>query len=445
MYLIGNGRLYSRDETRPYIENGAVLTEGNKIIAVGTTEELQKNYPNATFIDAKQQLIMPAFTNVHNHIYSAFARGLAIKNYAPKNFIDILEGLWWNLDDHLTLDNTKYSAQATYINCIENGVTTIFDHHASYGQIKGSLMAIANEAKAFGIRSCLCYEISDRRGEAKMKEAVQENVDFIQYANDDDSGLIKGMMGLHASFTLSDETLRYCESKRPEGVGYHVHIAEGPVDEEDCVAKYGMRVAERFEKFGILGPKSLAGHCIYVNDHEMEILKNTGTAVIHNPESNMGNAVGCPDVIKLFAKGIDLGLGTDGYTNDVMESYKVANVLQKHFHQNPDVAWVEIPTMLFDNNHQIANRYFDIPLGKLKEGYAADIILVDYLPLTPMDVNNLNSHMLFGVNGSMVTTTIGNGKLLMQDRKLINIDKEAVLKECRNQAAGLWHRVNERR
>lgn len=442
MIIIGNGKLFTRDKEQPYFENGGVVLDGKLIKEVGETNDLLTRYPDAQYIDAKQQMIMPAFINTHNHIYSAFARGLTINGHNPKGFLDILEGLWWNLDNHMNLQDTRYSAEATYLNCIENGVTTVFDHHASYLQTKGSLKEIADVSKKYGIRSCLCYEVSDRNGEEAMKQAVLENENFIKYANQDDSDMLKGMMGLHASFTLSDETIRYCKEHTPANTGYHVHIAEGIEDEEDSIKKYNCRTVERLARLGILGDKTVAGHCIHVNEKEMDILKETNTAVIHNPESNMGNAVGVPDVIKMYEKGILLGLGTDGYTNDVLESYKVANCLQKHTHQDPNVAWTEIPEMLFENNAKIANRYFKTPLGKLKEGYSADVIVVDYTPLTPMNEQNVNSHIVFGINGSMVTTTVGSGKVLMKDRKLVGINKGEVLAKCRNQAADLWKRIN---
>lgn len=442
MYLIGNGKLFTRDANNPYIECGGIIVEGTLIKEVGNFEDLKIKYPDAEIVEANNQIIMPAFINAHNHIYSSFARGLSIKNHNPKNFIEILEGLWWNLDNHLTLDNDKVSAKVTYLNCIENGVTTVFDHHASYKMTEGSLMELAKVAKDFKIRTCLCYEVSDRNGEEEMKKAVKENVDFIHYANNDTSDMIKGTMGLHASFTLSDETLRYVVEQNPEGAGYHIHIAEGMTDLEDSLEKHGVRTVERLNSLGILGPKTVAGHCIYIDDNEIDILKKTDTMVVHNPESNMGNAVGAPDVLKIFNKGILIGLGTDGYTNDMIESYKVANILQKHMHKDPNCAWSEIPTMLFENNAKIANRFFSTPLGKIKEGYAADIIFVDYDPITPMDENNLNSHILFGMNGYSVTTTICNGEILMKDRKLLYINKEEIMKESRKESADLWQRIN---
>ena len=190
MLVIGNGRMITRDASNPFMENGAVAMDGNTIVMVGVTEEVKKAYPDAEFIDAKGGVIMPAFINAHEHIYSSFARGLSINGYNPKGFLDILDGLWWTVDRHLTLEQTKLSAYATYIDSIKNGVTTVFDHHASFGHITGSLNAIEEAAKDLGVRTCLCYEISDRDGMEKSKESVMENVNFIKHALADDSDMI---------------------------------------------------------------------------------------------------------------------------------------------------------------------------------------------------------------------------------------------------------------
>jgi putative selenium metabolism protein SsnA len=443
MKLIGNGKVITRDKDQPLIESGAILVEGNRILKVGKNDDLRKEYPDAEYIDAKNGLIMPGLINTHNHIYSAMARGMSINGYNPKGFLEILDGLWWNIDRHLTLEQTKQSAIATYIDCIKNGVTTVFDHHASYGSIEGSLFTIADAAKDLGVRTCLCYEVSDRDGEEKMRAAVKENADFIKYTSGLTDDMAKAMMGIHASFTISDETFAFIRKNTPDNIGYHIHVAEGIEDLYDSLKKYGKRVVNRLMDQGILGPKTVAGHCVYVNSQEMDLLKETDTVVVHNPESNMGNACGCPPTIEIFNRGIMTGLGTDGYTNDMFESYKVGNLLHKHSLCDANAAWNEIPAMLFENNARIANRYFEAPLGVLKAGAAADIIVAGYDPLTPMTADNINSHMLFGLNGSKVVTTMINGKVLMKDRVLLNIDEAKAMSDCRQQADLLRISINK--
>ena len=442
MVIIGNGRLITRDSGNPFIENGAVVIEGTEITKLGKTAEMIKLFPKAEFIDAKGGVIMPAFINTHEHIYSAMARGMSINGYNPKGFLDILEGMWWTLDRNLTLEQTRQSARATYIECIKNGVTTVFDHHASFGEITGSLYAIEDAAKELGVRSCLCYEVSDRGGKEKTRLAVKENESFIKHALSDKTDMLAGMIGLHASFTLSDETLELCAESKPREVGYHIHVAEGIEDLHHCLKHYGKRVIDRLMDFGILGSKTITAHCIYVNGHEMELLKDTDTMVVHNPESNMGNACGCPPTMEMVHRGILTGLGTDGYTHDMIESYKVANILHKHSLCDATAAWGEVPQMLFDGNAKIAGRYFKKELGVLKEGAAADVIALDYIPYTPFDGSNCNGHILFGMNGRNVVTTVCNGRVLMKDRELIGIDEEKTMAEIRDTSAKLWKKIN---
>ena len=442
MLVIGNGKLFTRNDEMPFVENGAVAIEGTKIAAVGETEAIKKQYGDAEFIDAKGGVIMPAFINTHEHIYSAMARGLSIKGYNTKGFLDILDGQWWTIDRHLTLEQTKYSAVETLISCIRNGVTTVFDHHASFGQIGGSLFTIADVAKELGVRACLCYEISDRDGMDKARESVMENAEFIRYALKDDTDMIAGMMGMHAQFTISDATMELAAANKPDEVGYHIHVAEGIEDLHDCLKKYGKRIVDRLMDFNILGEKTLLGHCIYINPHEMDLIKDTNTMVVHNPESNMGNACGCPPTMELVHRGILTGLGTDGYTHDMIESYKVANVLHKHHLCDANAAWGEVPKMLFENNAAIANRYFKTPLGVLKEGAAGDVIVVDYNPPTQLDASNINGHILFGMTGRDVVTTVANGRVLMKDREIKVIDVEEAMAKCREESAKLWHSIN---
>ncbi len=441
MILLTNGRVLTRVGTEFY-ENGAVAIEGRYIKEVGDATAMKAKYPDAEVIDAHGGVIMPGLINMHNHIYSAFARGLSIRGYAPKDFMDILEGQWWRIDRCLTRENDRLSAYAVYADCIKNGVTTVFDHHASFFDIPDSLDELAEAATALGVRASLCYEVSDRDGEEKRVQSIKENERFIKRAQKDGTDMLKGMMGLHASFTCSDKTLEECLASGGKEAGFHVHCAEGPADLQHSLHNYGKRIIERFFDAGILGDKTLAIHCVHINKAEMELLKATNTAVVHNPESNMGNAVGCGAVIQMKKLGLLLGLGTDGYTNDMLESYKVGNIIHKHHLCDPTVAWGEIPDMLFNGNAAIAGRYFSAPLGVLKPGAYADVIVTDYDPLTPMDGSNANSHILFGMQGKSVITTVCNGKVLMKDRELLVCDEKELMAKCRESAQRLWNTIN---
>ena len=442
MQVLYNGRLITRDPLQPYFEKGAVAFEGTKIVEVGEEAALLAKYPDAKRIDAKGGVIMPAFINAHTDIYSALARGLSIVGNNPTNFYEVLDGTWWAIDRKLTLKGTKASADALYIDCIKQGVTTIFDHPASYCEIPGSLFEIAKSAKEFGIRSCLCYEVSDRDGEEKCLQAIQENADFITYCEEQNDPMLKAMFGGHALFTISDKTFDRMVEANNGRTGYHIHVSEGMNDVYDSLLNYGRRPVQRLQDHGILGPKTILGHCIHVNTAEIEIINETDTMVVNNPESNMGNAVGICPVLPLYKHGILLGMGTDAYTNDMLESLKVALCSQRSNACMPNVAWCEVTDMLFKNNAKIGARYFPDELGVLKAGAAADIIVMDYKPFTPFSDANIDGHMIFGMTGRQCQTTIGNGKVLMLDRELQGIDEEAVNAHILEEAKKLWGALN---
>lgn len=441
MLLIGNGKVITRDNAMPIIENGCVVIDGNKIIEVGLTEGLKQKYSQARFIDAKGKLIMPGFINTHMHYYSTFARGMSNDSPPATKFSEILKGLWWRLDKVLTLEDVYYSAVGPMIDQVKNGVTTVFDHHASPFAITGSLFKIAEAAEQIGVRSNLCYETSNRDGEKIADEGIAENADFIKYCNSKNDDMIKGMFGLHASMTISDKTLDKClNAVKNLNAGFHVHTAEGIEDLEDAKAQYGKGVVERWYDAGVLSDKTIAVHCIHITDPEMDMLKEKNAIVVHNPESNMGNAVGTSPVLEMYKKGILLGLGTDGYTADMMESYKVGNIIHKQVKGDSNVAWGEIPEMLFGNNKKITERFINGQVGILKEGALADVIIVDYNPPTPINAGNINGHLLFGINGRFVDTTVVNGKVVMEDRKLVNIDEERMMARSRELASAVWKR-----
>lgn len=444
MLLVGNGRLITRDEAFPYAEDGAVALDGEVIKEVGALSELRAKYPDAEFVDARGGVIMPGLINVHTHIYSGLARGLAIGGFNPTNFLEVLDGQWWYIDRHLTLDGTRACAYATVLDCIRDGVTTIFDHHASFCEIPGSLFAIKDVCQELGIRANLCYEVSERDGAEKCGQAIRENADFARWAKEQDDDMIKAMFGGHALFTISDKTFEQMVKANDGMTGFHIHVAEGMNDVYDSLQNYGRRPVQRLQDHGILGPKTILGHCIHVNTAEMDIIKATDTMCVNNPESNMGNAVGISPVLQLYKKGILIGLGTDAYTNDMLESIKVALCSQRHNACMPNVGWCEVTDMLFRNNAKMAERTGFPTLGVLKPGAAADVIVMDYKPFTPFSDANIDGHMLFGMTGRQCQTTMINGRILMKDRVLTEIDEEAVNAHILESSKRLWGRLNHK-
>ena len=434
--ILYHGTVITNDPAQGMLENGAVAWEDGTILEVGASDAMLQKYPDARRCDARGGIIFAAFINTHHHIYSAFARGLSIPGNQPTNFLEILEGTWWNIDRHLTRRMTRYSAYMTLLECIRSGVTTVFDHHASFAEIPGSLLEIAQAAQEFGVRACLCYEISDRDGPEKARQSVQENVDFARACQADTTGMLAALCGMHASFTISEQTMELAR-QQTEG-GFHIHVCEGAYDRDHCRDTYHETVVERLERHGILGPQTICGHCVYLTDSDRETLARTGTAVVHNPQSNMGNAVGVTDVLRLFQAGVLVGLGTDGFTSDMIESMKHANVLMKHENHHPSVGWNETFAMALTNNAALASRHFGGTFGVLQAGAHADLIVSDYQPFTPLRADNFQGHLLFGMNGRNITTTVCNGQILMENREIRCVDEEKLRYECQQEAGALW-------
>jgi putative selenium metabolism protein SsnA len=440
MLLIGNGKIVTRDNAIPFIENGAVAVDGEFIKETGDTASLRAKYPGADYIDAKEKLVMPGFINIHMHYYSTFARGIALGGKPATTFGEVLSGLWWRLDKRLTLDDVYYSCVGPMIDEVRSGVTSVIDHHASPSAVEGSLFKIAEAAKLFGIRSNLCYEVSDRDGEETALAGIRENVDFAKHCKKQDDDMLGCLFGMHAQMTIGEKTLDKC-LEAAAGNGFHIHVAEGIEDVVDAISKYGMRVIERLHAKGVLSEKTIAVHCIHITEDEMELLGESGAAVAHNPQSNMGNAVGVSPVLELMKRGVLVGMGTDGYSADVLESYKTAAILHKHAKGIPSAAWSEPPAMLFENNRKIMGRFIKGKTGAIAKDHYADLIIVDYKGPTPVNADTINSHMLFGITGRHVDTTIINGRVVMKDRLLSNIDEEALMAKSREQAQKLWKRI----
>ena len=437
--LIKNGIIITLGENPKVLYNHSILIEGERVKKIDETKNFTGKFDKV--IDARGKVVMPGFINAHMHFYSTLVRGLGKAN-PSKNFNEVLQNLWWRLDKKLDADTNYYSALIMAVNAIKHGTTTLIDHHASPFSAKGSLNQIAKAVKETGLRASLCYEVSDRDGDEIAEEGLEENTEFIKQCQKNNDEQLKAMFGLHAAFTLSDKTLEKA-SKLGNGLntGFHVHVAEAESDEEFNVKNFGMRVVERLDKFNILGNKSLASHCVHINDKEMDILARNGTAVVHNPQSNLNNAVGIADIIKMQEKGILVGLGTDAMTVKMPEELRVALWAQHIRNSNPTCGFMEVANTLLNNNRKIASRYWNLALGTIEEDAAADIILIDYFPPTPLDETTYLGHIIFGLSQSAVDTTIAGGKVLMENKILkIDVNEEEASAKSKELTVKLWER-----
>lgn len=451
--LISNGTVltFSEDPPGPVIHDGAVYFEGETIVDVGPGAELAARYPAAERLDAGGKIVMPGNICAHTHFYGAFARGMAIPGEPARNFVEILEKLWWKVDRALTLEDCRYSALVALVDAVRHGTTTLIDHHASPTAIDGSLDAIGEAVEQSGLRVALCYEVTDRNGKAGARAGIAENVRWLKKvaalraAGDPRGQKLGAAFGLHAAFTVDDETLEQClVASQGLEAGFHIHVAEDRADQDHSLEHYQLRVAERLEARGVLGPQTLAAHCVHVNPREIAALKTTRTNISHQPRSNMNNAVGVAPVLTMLEEGLTVGLGNDGFSNNMFTEMHAAYLLHKSAQADPRVMrGDQVMDLAFANNARIAGLFFPQPLGRLVPGALADIILLDYVPYTPLTAGNYPWQIIFGMDGSHVTHTICGGELLMADRRLLTLDEEAIAARAAELAPGVWQRVAE--
>ncbi len=444
--IIHNVTIFTNDENNTVLHGQAVKIEGTRIAEIGSAETLQQKYPNAKQIDGEGRLLMPGFTNTHMHFYGMYARGMSL-NATPHNFHEILVHLWWALDKVLDDEAVYYSALIPAISAVRYGVTSIIDHHASPNACAGSLDQIEKALREVGVRGLLCYETSDRDGKAIRDAGLAENERYIRKCiaakEADPDHLFDGMMGLHASFTVDDETLEKAVAiANYLDRGCHIHMLEDYVDETATQEKYARSVVERLAHFGVLNDKSIAAHGIFLDEAGRKLLADSDTIVVHQAQSNMNNAVGRADIFALLESGVTVGIGTDGMSADLRREVMTGYLMHKHHTSDNNLGWVEYEQMAMKNNPAIYQRLTGQKVGRIEEGYLADLILVDYYPPTPFTGDNFWGHFLFGMVDADVNTTIINGKVVMHDKVIAGIDEREIAAKSREVAKRVWEKYH---
>ncbi|MDF2631102.1 MAG: putative chlorohydrolase/aminohydrolase [Symbiobacteriaceae bacterium] len=440
-WIIGPGTVLTQDDQWRVIRDGAVLIDGDQILAVGSFGDLLMSHPEAKLYDAGGRTIMPGLINAHAHFYGLFARGISLKDPAPATFRQVLERLWWRLDRALDHEGVRISALLGGIAALRAGCTTVIDHHASPNCIDGSLDQVAQATERLGLRACLCYEVSDRDGPEKAAAGIAENVRFARSLGARAGGAGPGAgpvprlaakFGLHAAFTLLDSTLAAARRAEADlGLGFHIHCAEGPEDRG---------APARLHQAGILGPATLVAHSVHIDEADMALLAETGTTVSHQPHSNMGNAVGWSRVADMAARGVRTALGTDGYTFDMLESMRTAAALHAHETGRPGAGVAEFAKVMLRGNAALASAIFGRRVGALAPGATADIILLDYFPPTPIDAGNLPWHLQFGLSAPQVQTVWVGGRRVLEAREVPAVDEIALARRALDVAAATWER-----
>ncbi len=432
MNALINVRIYDYER---YIESGYVVFD-ECIREVGE----MKNFKNKcyTVIDGKGQLLMPNFVCAHSHIYSIFARGLALP-FNPHNFQEILDQMWWKLDAQIDNPVTYYSGIAAGSEFLLNGVTTVIDHHASGRDILGSLTALKKALdNTLHLRSILCFETSDRYN---VDECIKENISFAKRYHTEH---VSGLFGMHASMSLSDATLKKI-SRKLKDLPIHIHVAESDMDEDDSHKKYNMDILSRLDKYHLVNKDSLIVHGVFLNDSELDIVKKSGAYMVVNTTSNLNNAVGITDIKKFISKGIPVMIGNDGLSSSMAIEYQNAMYLTHLKNASPTAMNIGDIQVIINNAYDYASRRLGIKLGKIKEGYVSDFMLVGYTPFTEMNSSNAFGHIFYGLFPNFRPNDVYvDGKRLVKSGELVSKKVKSELLEARKYGEILWKRVKEK-
>ncbi len=424
--ILRNGILATLDPQG--VERSDLRIEGGSI--TDRSPRLQP-LPGEEVLDLDGALVMPGLVNAHTHLYSALARGMPGPGEPPRNFGEILEKVWWRLDRALDEESVHLSGLVGAIEAARSGTTVLFDHHASPSFIEGSLATLRRANEEVGLRSVLCYETTDRNGMAGRDAGIAENRAFLASGP---TPLTRGMVGAHAAFTLSDESLDLLAAAAGTRSGVHVHVAEDRCDVEDSRRRCGTGVVERLRGHGLVGEGTLLVHCVHLTGDELRDAQDAGARLVHCPRSNTNNAVGRAPTAH-FRRA---ALGTDGLDEDMLAEARAAFLGMRDAGRDNAL---EATVRMLAEGHRLAERFFGLPFGRLDAGSPADLVVLDYRPPTPLTADNLAGHLLFGLDRSHVRSTMVAGRFVLRDRRITNVDEVVTFARARRAAEALWERM----
>ena len=426
---IVNAMVYDFDR---FYENGYVVFD-DTILASGDMQDFKEKGHET--IDGKGHLVMPSLIVGHTHIYSTFARGW-MNAFKVENFMDILEGQWWKLDRSLKKESIYHSGIVNAVDHVKNGVTTIIDHHAS-GSVKGSLETLKKAVvDDVGLRGMFAFETSDR---FNVDECLEENRSFLKRHQNE---TVSGHFGLHASLSLSEETLERVRERQGDSP-IHIHVGESVMDQNDSLKQYGERVVTRLHRHGLLTKDSILTHALHVSDSERTLIKENDCVVALNPSSNMNNGVGIPDYPALREKGVRTIVGNDGLSSSVTTEYLNLLYASHALKGTPEAMGLDDIQKIIDDTYDYASRRFGIKLGRFQKGYEADLLMLPYTPPTPIHKDNALGHLFFGCFNSFKPRNVFvGGKIVVKDYE-VSETLQKTYQQAKAHAQDLWQRIEE--
>ncbi len=421
--IISGGTVVTMNDTSDILFDGAVVLEGDRITDVGPADEVLAFNPadGARVIDASGKAVLPGLVDLHYHT----ALGKGWSDHLP--LWEYLDTCWYPIIRALDYDAGYWAALASYTESIKCGVTTVNDMYRQ-------LIALADAAEEIGIRAVLSNDVADSEHNL---DTLDDNKNAFQAKHGAAGGRIEVYIGIEWLPLASEELLRDARVLADElGTGIHIHLNESLTEVENSKQRFGRRPTEVAYDAGILGRNCIAAHCVWLSDTEIALMRETGTQISHNPSSNAKLGNGIARLPEMLNAGLNVGIGHDAAecnnSRDLFEVMKFASLIHRasrvdaSLQQAPDVLRMATRNGADALGHQT---------GRLETGRKADVILVNlespmFTPLMPANADHLYSHLVFAANGSCVDTSIIDGRVVMENRRLLTVDEDQVRREA---------------
>lgn len=427
--LIRDGYIITMDAQRRILERGSVAIEGDKITAVGKDVKERAD----TVIDARGKAVMPGLINAHTHLSMTLLRGVA----DDMPLMEWLDTKIWPIEKNLTAQDSYLGASLGCLEMIKSGTTCFADQYFF-------MEDVARAVEKAGLRGVLSRGIIELDDPKKREATIREGEKLVKTCHGKANGRILTMFGPHSAYTCSPECLmKVKELAKKYKVGIHTHISESQDEVDRIMKKYNKRPVEHLDSIGFLGPEVLAAHCVWLTEREITIIRKQGVNPVHNPVSNMKIACGVAPVPEMLAAGIPVALGTDGAASnnslDMFSEMKFAALLNKAHKLDPTVLPAQVVIEMATINGAVALGLQD-KIGSLEVGKKADIVMVDMKKPHLAPLHNVISHLVYSAVGGDVDTVMVDGKVLMQERRVLTLDEVKVVEDTQKAADDLLAR-----
>ena len=438
--IIQGGLVGTQNSRREVIPDGAVVIDGNKIVAVGETSQITQKYSSEKVIDASGKIVMPGLICTHTHMPSVVGHNMPVDFSKFGAFMDLLTKWWWpDVEEQTTAEGIYWTTLWAASKMLKTGTTTVCDMVEAPNVVDGCLDHSAAAIEALGSRAVFCYETTERLSQENARAGLNENIRFFKKVTGIPESRVSGRIGVHTAYTTSENLLKEIRAIATDlGAGLVIHVAEIPPNL--LIEKYGRTAPVVLRDTGFLGDDVLAVHCIHMTPEEIAIWKEYDVKVSHTPMSNMLGGSGVAPIVDMLNQGITISLGHDCFfTMDLFQYIRMAYLLHKVHHHNPGV----IPAFqAIDMTTTSAARALkmDDQIGSLEAGKKADVIIIDPMQPSPLLPQLFYDTLINDVDGSAVETVLVDGKVVVDQQKLVNVDELEIQARVVEETRKLWKR-----